>query len=119
MLKNTLLKYLVKIGGLYEIKGGGLFLELALIKQFLKIDYQDDDELLEFIKKASIEFIREAVGYYDENRALDNLLLINLIACNYENRQYLTTEKLNTNLIVKSIIRQLQLKNHFKKGDDV
>lgn len=89
-------------------------MELSVIKEYLKIDFDDDDRLLEMLLGAARRYIRDAVGYKpDETDERVKLLLLVLISDWYEHREYMETS--NTQKIsqkvrytVRSIILQLQ-----------
>lgn len=89
-------------------------MELSVIKEYLKIDFDDDDRLLEMLLGAARRYIHDAVGYKpDETDERVKLLLLVLISDWYEHREYMETS--NTQKIsqkvrytVRSIILQLQ-----------
>lgn len=89
-------------------------MELSVIKEYLKVDFDDDDRLLEMLLGAARKYIHDAVGYnLDESDERVKLLLLVLISDWYEHREYMETS--NTQKIsqkvrytVRSIILQLQ-----------
>lgn len=89
-------------------------MELSVIKEYLKIDFDDDDRLLEMLLDAARKYLFDAVGYKpDETDERVKLLLLVLISDWYEHREYMETS--NTQKIsqkvrytVRSIILQLQ-----------
>lgn len=90
-------------------------MSLDLIKEFLKIDFDDDDRILEMLLDSARLYILDAVGYQpNENDARVKLLLLVLIADWYEHREYTDTSIKTQNLsqkvryTVRSIILQLQ-----------
>lgn len=85
-------------------------MSLERLKRFLRIDYDDDDEDILLMVDAAKEYIVDAVGFFEENSARMQLLLLNLVSTMYENRQY-TVDKSNEKAAyaIRSIILQLQL----------
>lgn len=84
---------------------------LNLVKQYLRIDYDDDDDILKIIVQASKEYIIDAIGYFDIEIAQMKILLFAICADMYEERAMTITKKVEKNYIVKNIIGQLSLKN--------
>ncbi|OSA88814.1 UNVERIFIED_ORG: hypothetical protein B2H93_17270 [Clostridium botulinum] len=90
-------------------------MDLQQVKQFLRIDFDDDDSYIILLIDVAKEYIIGAVGKYDETSARYKLLLLNIVSTLYENREY-TIDKTNEKVAytLKSIILQLQL-----EGDTV
>lgn len=90
-------------------------MDLEQIKQFLRVDFDDDDSYIILLIDVAKEYIIDAVGKYDETSARYKLLLLNIVSTLYENREY-TIDKTNEKVAytLKSIILQLQL-----EGDTV
>ncbi|WP_252242890.1 head-tail connector protein [Clostridium sp. ZS2] len=90
-------------------------MDLQQVKQFLRIDFDDDDSYIILLIDVAKEYIIGAVGKYDETSARYKLLLLNIVSTLYENREY-TIDKTNEKVTytLKSIILQLQL-----EGDTV
>lgn len=90
-------------------------MSLDLIKEYLKIDFDDDDRILEMLLGSARRYVRDAVGYQpDESDERVKLLLLVLISDWYEHREY-TESTLKTQNIsqkvrytVRSIVLQLQ-----------
>ncbi len=85
-------------------------MDLQQVKQFLRIDFDDDDSYIILLIDVAKEYIIDAVGKYDETSARYKLLLLNIVSTLYENREY-TIDKTNEKVAytLKSIILQLQL----------
>ncbi|MDE6833190.1 MAG: head-tail connector protein [Ruminococcus sp.] len=89
-------------------------MSLDLIKEYLKIDFDDDDRILEMLLDSARRYVRDAVGYQpDESDERVKLLLLVLISDWYEHRKYM--EISNTKSIsqkvrytIHSIVLQLQ-----------
>ncbi|NFN09408.1 head-tail connector protein [Clostridium botulinum] len=90
-------------------------MDLQQVKQFLRIDFDDDDSYIILLIDVAKEYIIDAVGKYDETSARYKLLLLNIVSTLYENREY-TIDKTNEKVAytLKSIILQLQL-----EGDSI
>ena len=79
---------------------------LEEVKNFLKVDFDDDDSLITLEIAAAEEYIADAVGQYKESSARMKLLLL------YENRVYTVmqaSEKVQYSL--RSMVLQLQLED--------
>ncbi|EGT0683795.1 phage gp6-like head-tail connector protein [Clostridium perfringens] len=85
-------------------------LQLSEIKNFLKIDFDDDDEYLNLLIGVAKEYIIDALGKFNENRYKQKYLLLILIKDMYENREFIVKENSNVRYIVRSIILQESFK---------
>ena len=83
--------------------------ELEEIKNYLRIDFDDDDSLLNTIILAGKEYIKNAIGYIDMDKPSFQILLYTICADLYERRSYLIDKAIHTNKIINSLILQLQL----------
>ncbi len=85
-------------------------MDLQQVKQFLRIDFDDDDSYIMLLIDVAKEYIIDAVGQYDATSARYKLLALNIVSTLYENREY-TIDKTNEKVAytLKSIILQLQL----------
>ena len=83
--------------------------ELEEIKNYLRIDFDEDDSLLNTIILAGKEYIKNAIGYIDMDKPSFKILLYNICADLYERRSYLIDKAIQTNKIINSLILQLQL----------
>ena len=83
--------------------------ELTEIKDYLRVDFDDDDTLLNTIILAGKEYIINAIGYIDMGKASFRVLLYTICADLYERRSYLIDKAIQTNKIINSLILQLQL----------
>ena len=85
---------------------------LEEVKNFLKVDFDDDDSLITLQIEAAEEYITDAVGQYTESSARRKLLLLNIVSALYENRVYTimqASEKVQYSL--RSMVLQLQLED--------
>lgn len=85
-------------------------MDLDNIKDFLRVDFDEDDDYINLLIDVAKEYIVDSVGKYDETIARYKLLLLNIVSTLYENRQF-TIDKSNEKVsyTLKSIIMQLQL----------
>lgn len=99
-------------------------MELTELKQYLRIDFDDDDSLLRMLMGAARKYIHDAVGYQpDESDERVKLLISVLVADWYEHREY----TVNTNgkqsisqkvqYTVRSIVLQLQFREDLSDED--
>lgn len=95
-------------------------MELEFIKNFLRIDTEDDDEILILISEVAKEYVISAVGECDENKPKVKLLLLNLISSMYDNRSY-TVDNQNEKVryTTDSIIKQLKIEKYIKDNEVV
>lgn len=87
-------------------------MDLTLIKNFLRIDINEDDEYLKLLIGVAREYIIAAIGKCDESSARVKLLMLNIIASLYETRQFTidkASEKVQYSL--KTMIMQLQMES--------
>jgi len=84
-------------------------MELSLIKQFLKVDFDDDDDTIELMADVATDYINAAVGSCNYEDARVRLLALVIITELYEKRSY-SVEKagVKAQYTIRSIIAQLQ-----------
>lgn len=88
--------------------------DLKVVKDYLRVDFDDDDSLISGIINASREFLRGAIGdnieKYITSRHPKYTMLLCLVCVDlYERRSFLTEKSLQKSPIVQSMIAQLQL----------
>lgn len=79
---------------------------IELVKEYLRIDNEDDDNLLTLILNASKSYVRSYTGLSDDKLdELDDIpvVLLTLSAEMYDNRQF-TVDKSNINPVAKTIL---------------
>ncbi len=81
------------------------------VKQYLRIDTDADDELLEIMIDAAKDYIKNAVGWFDEENPRMKLCFFALMQELYEQRVYSIQEANKRRLAyaIGSMILQLQL----------
>lgn len=82
---------------------------LSTVKDFLKVDFEDDDSYILFLIDVAKEYITDSLGFYDNTRQKQKYLLLTLIQDMYNNRSYTVKEDEKTRLIIRSIVLQEQL----------
>lgn len=84
-------------------------MELSLIKQFLKVDFDDDDSIISLTAEAAEQYITAAVGSCNYEDARVRILALVIITELYEKRSY-SVEKagVKAQYTIRSIIAQLQ-----------
>ncbi len=86
-------------------------MDITTIKEYLKIDFDDDDKILEMLLGSARRYIYDAVGYQpDETDERVKLLLLVLVSDWYEHREYTSSQKISQKVryTVRSIVLQLQ-----------
>ncbi len=87
-------------------------MDITLVKNFLRIDIDDDDEYIQLLIEVAKEYITAAVGQCEESKPRVKLLMLNIIASLYETRQF-TIDKNNEKVqyALQTMIMQLQLES--------
>ena len=88
-------------------------MKLEEVKSFLRVDFEDDDNLIKCIMEAAKLYIEDAVGEFDKDNPKANLLFMALVQDLYDNRELMVTEqkKKRMSYTYASIILQLQYSN--------
>ena len=88
-------------------------MELSELKEYLRIDGDDEDGLLRRLEKAAREYIASAVGVYDETDPTAEQLLGVMVQDMYDHRQLMQAdvqEKKRIQYTYGSLLLQLQMK---------
>ncbi|MBU5331418.1 head-tail connector protein [Anaerocolumna aminovalerica] len=95
-------------------------MDLTLVKNFLRVDINDDDEYLKLLIEVAKEYIIAAIGKCDESKPRVKLLMLNIISNLYETRQF-TVDKANEKVqyALKTMITQLQIEAEMGSGDTI
>ena len=90
-------------------------MDLNTVKNFLRVDFDDDDELIKLLIDVAEEYITAAVGECDYMSARVKLLAMVIITDLYENRE-MSTDKVSVKAqyTIRSIINQLQAEDSLK-----
>lgn len=95
-------------------------MDLEDIKNYLRIDGDEEDGLLRTMIDAGKEFIRSAVGEYDDTDSTAQVLLAAVVQNMYDNRELMQSEqqvKKRIEYTFQSIILQLRMKYELKKEE--
>lgn len=92
---------------------------IETVKDYLRVDGDDDDGLISLMMETAKEYIVSAVGEYDEEDKTANLLFCAIVQNLYDSRELMQSDIQQRKAIeytFKSIILQLQMKKALK-GD--
>ncbi|WP_031405275.1 head-tail connector protein [Geobacillus vulcani] len=85
-----------------------MIVSLDEVKNWLRIDFSEDDTLLTTLIKAAETYLKNATGVeYDENNHLAKLFCMTLISDWYENREMIGKASDQIRPIINSILMQL------------
>ena len=90
---------------------------IETVKDYLRVDGDDDDGLISLMMETAKEYIVSAVGEYDEEDKTANLLFCAIVQNLYDNRELMQSDIQQRKAIeytFKSIILQLQMKKAIK-----
>jgi uncharacterized phage protein (predicted DNA packaging) len=94
---------------------------LEEIKKYLRVDGDEDDDLIQTMLEAGKEYIKNAVGEYDDTNSTANILLAAAVQNMYDNRELMQSEqqlKKRMEYTFQSIILQLQMRYSMKEETD-
>ena len=89
------------------------------VKDYLRVDGDDDDSIIQTMMEAAKEYIVSAVGEYDEKDKTAKILFCAIVQNMYDNRELMQSDiqqKKAIEYTFKSMILQLQMKKVIK-GD--
>lgn len=66
-------------------------MDIELVKKFLRIDTNDEDEEIKLLIDVAEEYVAGAIGRCDTSKARTKLLMLTLISTLYQNRNYTMT----------------------------
>lgn len=95
-------------------------MELEDIKNYLRIDGDEEDGLLRTMIDAGKEFIRSSVGEYDDTDSTTWVLLAAVVQNMYDNRELMQSEqqvKKRIEYTFQSMILQLRMKYGLKQEE--
>ena len=91
------------------------------IKEYLRVDGDDEDNLISMMMEAGKEYIRSAVGEYDDTDKTANILLAAVVQNMYDNRELMQSDqqvKKRIEYTFQSMILQLRLKYELKHEEE-
>lgn len=92
---------------------------LEQVKDYLRVDGDDDDNIIQVMMEAAKEYIISAVGEYDGEDKTAKILFCAIVQNMYDNRELMQSDIQQRKAIeytFKSMILQLQIKKSLK-GD--
>ncbi|NFF69377.1 phage gp6-like head-tail connector protein [Clostridium sporogenes] len=93
-------------------------LTLAETKEFLRLDYDDEDNFLQLCIQNAEEYIRDAIDDFDNKIQIERfqrkakLLAMMLIQDMFDNRELMTKDSEKYKYIAKSLIMQMNLNSY-------
>lgn len=93
-------------------------MDIKLIKDYLRVDFGDDDDFIKLLDDAANQYILNAVGKpalndegkVDEENPLIKLLKLTIISTLYDNRTFTVSKKdEKLQYTIRSILLQLQM----------
>ncbi len=93
-------------------------MELEYIKSFLKVDFDDDDEMIQLLSDVAYKYIEASTGKCNYSDPRAKLLALVIITELYEKRSF-SVEKAGekAQYTIRSIISQLQAEEYLNNDD--
>lgn len=90
----------------------GSGLELKTVKEYLRVDYNDDDEILWIMHDAVIDEMKELIPAFDEQNITNRqkLLILTYIKELYDNRDQMTEKDQDVRYAVRSMMLKEMLR---------
>lgn len=87
-------------------RGNGSGLELKTVKEYIRVDYSDDDEILRIMHDAVIDEMKELIPAFDEKNITNRqkLLILTYIKELYDNRDQMTEKDQDVRYAVRSMM---------------
>ena len=95
-------------------------MNLEVIKDYLKIDFDEDDGVLEMLLGSARKYLIAAVGCesLDETDERVKIALLALISDWYEHREYVGDSSPKVRYTIRSIVLQLQCEQEADEDED-
>jgi uncharacterized phage protein (predicted DNA packaging) len=89
-------------------------MDISMVKKYLRIDEDEDDNVLQIMMQAAESYILDAVGVFNESDFKAQLLFLAIVQDFYENRVLTVKEsdKQRMSHVFGSIIMQLQCRTY-------
>ena len=84
---------------------------LGDVKDYLRVDYDDDDTLIKNCMEAAESYIIGAVGGYDDDNPKANFLYMAIVQDLYDNRAFLISEQQKKRISYTFSFIILQIRN--------
>lgn len=93
-------------------RGNGSGLELKTVKEYIRVDYSDDDEILWIMHDAVIDEMKELIPAFDEQNITNRqkLLILTYIKELYDNRDQMTEKDQDVRYAVRSMMLKEMLR---------
>ena len=90
----------------------GSGLELTTVKEYIRVDYSDDDEILWIMHDAVIDEMKELIPAFDEKNipTRQKLLILTYIKELYDNRDQMTEKDQDVRYAVRSMMLKEMLR---------
>ena len=90
----------------------GSGLELTTVKEYIRVDYSDDDEILWIMHDAVIDEMKELIPAFDEKNITNRqkLLILTYIQELYDNRDQMTEKDQDVRYAVRSMMLKEMLR---------
>ena len=85
------------------------------VKEFLKVDFPDDDNYINLLIEVAIEYVNDAIGIFNPSKAKHRLLALTIIDTMYKERSYVVDSK---NSSIQYILRSIVLQEQFGSDED-
>lgn len=82
---------------------------LETVKNYLRVDFPDDDVLISIMMGTAKEYIRDGIGAFEETSPKHNMILLAVVAHLYENRQFQGQSSGKIMHIIRSMMWQERL----------
>ena len=93
-------------------RGNGSGLELKTVKEYIRVDYSDDDEILWIMHDAVIDEMKELIPTFDEKNITNRqkLLILTYIKELYDDRDQMTEGDQDVRYAVRSMMLKEMLR---------
>ena len=93
-------------------------IEFEDVKNYLRVDFNDDDMLIAVMIDTAKQYISDAVGKFDENNPKHNMILLAVVAHLYENRTFQSQSSGKITRIISSMLLQERLNEYGGDGGE-
>ena len=90
---------------------------LATVKNYLRVDFPDDDTLIELMMETGKGYILDAIGRWEPNNPRHNMILLAVVAHLYENRMLQGQSAGKITRIISSMMLQERLDGYEEAED--
>ena len=93
-------------------------LTLQDVKNYLRVDFNEDDVLIEVMMDTAQQYIRDAVGKWEETNPRHNMIMLAVVAHLYENRMLQGQSSGKIVRIISSMMLQERLEEYSDESED-